>query len=115
MRGIVESEDFENIAELPHLVKVHERFGRRKDFVIITVSLDSDEEVLRGFLEKHEMPWHHVFGEAGGAQTAAERFGVNAIPAAFIIEPTGKVVASGVRGADIVRKVERVLQDNDPT
>jgi peroxiredoxin len=103
------------IAELPHLVKVHERFGRRKDFVIITVSLDSDEEALRGFLEKHEMPWYHVFGEAGGAQTAAERFGVNAIPAAFIIEPTGKVVASGVRGADIVRKVERVLQDNDPT
>jgi peroxiredoxin len=103
------------IADLPHLQAVHERFSKRDDFVMIAISLDLDEQTLRGFLEKHKLPWHHVFGEDGGAQTVADRFGVRAIPMIFIIEPEGEITAVGVRGEQIVEAIERVLEEDDAT
>jgi peroxiredoxin len=103
------------ISDLPHLLEVYDKFGKRKDLVIIGVSLDLDEKVLRDFLKKRKMPWYHVYGQAGGAQTAADRYGVNALPAVFVIGPDGKIVAIGLRGKEIVNKVKQVLEDNDST
>jgi peroxiredoxin len=99
------------LADLPHLRRVFEKFGERDDLVIIAVSLDTDEKALRDFLAKEKTGWHHVFGEAGGARVAADRFGVRAIPSVFIIDAYGRVQASNVRGEDLLRRIEQILQD----
>ncbi|UCC31989.1 MAG: carboxypeptidase regulatory-like domain-containing protein [Phycisphaerales bacterium] len=100
---------------LPQLVKVHEEFAARKDFVMISISRDFDEGVLRSFLKKNgDLKWHQVFGEAGGAQTAAERFGVTSVPQVFIIGPGGKIAAKDLQGEDIVKHVEKMLRDGEP-
>ncbi len=103
------------LTDLSHLLEIHEKFKNRKDFAIIAVSLDFDEKTLRGFIERRKLTWTHVFGEAAGAQKAADRCGVRAIPAVFIIGPDGKIIATDVRSQDIVKKSEQALQDNDPT
>ena len=99
------------VVDVPHFLKVHERFGGRGDFVMISVSLDWDEKLLRKFVEEHKMTWHQVFGETSGAQAAADRYGVGAIPAVFLTGPDGKLIASDLLGEGIVSSVEDALKD----
>ena len=101
------------IPDVRHLLNVHERFGGRGDFVMISVSLDWDEKRLREFVREHEMTWHQVFGETSGAQAAADRYGVGAIPAVFLAGPDGKLIASDLRGEAIVHSVKNALEEDD--
>ena len=101
------------VVDVPHFLKVHERFGTRGDFVMISVSLDWDEKRLREFVKKHEMTWHQVFGETSGAQLSADRYGVGAVPAVFLTGPDGKLIASDLLGETIVSSVEDALKDDD--
>ena len=103
------------VAELPHFVAVNEKFGARKDFVMISVSLDGDEKTLRDFVKERKMKWHNVFGDAGGAQKAAERYGVGALPSVFLIASDGKIVGLDLHADGLLEKVEQVLKRNDPT
>lgn len=92
---------------------LHEKFSTRDDFVIIGISLDGEEKAFRKFVEEKKIPWPQVFGDAGGAQDAADRYGVQALPALFVIDPDGKVVGRDWHGAQLVKKVQQVLEDND--
>ncbi len=99
------------VEEFPHLIAVHEKFGARKDFVMIGISRDFEEGVLRDFLKKNDkIKWPQAVGE-----TACRRFGVTYLPRLFIIGPDGKIIADQVSGQDIAKRVEQVLKDYDPT
>jgi peroxiredoxin len=96
------------VAELPVFVDLYDQGKTRKDFVMIGVSLDGDEKMLRRFLKKHRVEWHQVNGPKGGAQEAAERFGVIGLPAVFLIGPDGKILASDLREDEIAKAVKKV-------
>lgn len=102
------------VEELPNLAKVHERFGHRKDFTMINISLDDDEASLRSFIKKHKMTWHQVFGEVGGAAAAADKFGVAGIPAVFLIDQAGNIAAGVFHGASMEDEVKRVIDMKGP-
>ena len=99
------------IEEIPHLQEVWRRTKDRGDFLLISISLDRTEQVIRGFLEQTHMPWLHVFGQAGGANAAADAFGVHAIPATFLIGPDGKVLGVNLRGPELGRKLLDILPE----
>jgi thiol-disulfide isomerase/thioredoxin len=101
------------IVELPHLIALHEKFGPRKDFLMIGVSLDSDETELRDFLKERKIEWPQCVGDNGGA--TAEAFGVTGIPAVFLIGVDGKILAVNLFGAELTAKVNEVLSERDPT
>jgi len=102
------------IAELPDLEKVHEEYSAREDFVMIAISLDGDEDKLRRFLKKHKLNWHQVFGEKGGVPGAAEKFGVFSVPAVFLINPEGKIIATELHGPEIPKAVDNALKREVP-
>ena len=97
------------VAELPNVKKAHVRFGERADFVMIGMSLDFDRPTLEKFIKKEKMPWHHVYGDTGGAQTAADAFGVSGIPAMFLIDGEGKIIAADLYGERIVSEIEKAF------
>ncbi len=103
------------IDEIPHLQAVDKKFSKNDNFVMISVSLDDDESALRRFVKKKEMTWHHVVGDAGGARDAADQYGVVGIPALFLIDPEGNFAATNLRGEQLIKEIERVLKDFDPT
>ncbi len=102
------------VAEIPIFADVFEQGKPRRDFVMISVSLDGDEAMLRRFLKKRKMEWHQVYGEKGGAQAAADRFGVMGLPAVFLIGADGKILASYLRGHDILKAVKKAWQSQEP-
>lgn len=99
------------IGEVPNLVAVHERLSQRKDFQILGISLDSEEADLKSFLKNKKLPWPQVFGES--AALAAEKFGVSAIPAIFLVSPSGEVVAANLFGPTMVETVERAMKNTE--
>ncbi len=103
------------IGEVPHLLEVHKEFGQRKNFVMISVSLDQSESDLRKFINARAMTWHHVFGERNGVQSAADAYGVVGIPALFLIGPDGKIIATHLRGGAIRKEVAAAMEQADPT
>jgi len=98
------------VAETPRIIEVSEKFRGRNDLVILGVSRDFDEDSLRDFLNANpKMTWPQVFGDVGGANPAAEAFGVTGIPAIFLLDAEGKVAASDLREEQIVQEVEKAL------
>lgn len=98
------------VEEFAYLKKVHEKYGSRKDFIMIGISRDFDEPTLKNFLRRDKkIAWHQVFGEKGGVSAAVENYGVSWIPQIFIIGPDGKIRAKDIPGVQVMASVEMVL------
>ena len=98
-------------AELPNVKAAYEAYHDR-GFEVIGVSLDSDRDVLTEFLRDEEIAWPNLFveGDDGGwKHPMAVKFKVEAIPAAFLVDQTGKVVAEDVHGDELIRRLDELL------
>ena len=100
------------LGEIPNLIKVHQSFARRSDFVMLSISLDQDEAKLRSFVSARKMSWKHVCGATGSADRTADAYHVVAIPALFIIGPNGKIAASNLQGPQLKAELQRVFDSN---
>jgi len=98
-------------AELPNVRQSYETY-RARGFEVVGVSLDSDREALEQFLADEQIPWANLFaeGEAGGwKHPLAVKYGVQAIPATFLVDREGKVIAQDVRGAELGKQLKKLL------
>ncbi|TWV94691.1 TlpA disulfide reductase family protein [Chitinophaga pinensis] len=97
-------------AENPNLLKAYNKF-KDKNFTILGVSLD-DEDGRKAWLHavaKDGMPWTQVSDLQGFKSKAAIDYGINAIPANFLIAPDGKIIARNLRGDELEKKLAQVL------
>ncbi len=102
--------------ELPYLATVWKKYGSRDDFVMIGLSRDFDVETLQNFLRVNTgITWPNAVGDAGGVETAAEKFGVTWIPRVYLIDRKGKVVGKNLRGEKVVQEVEKLFDTKDPS
>jgi peroxiredoxin len=99
------------LEELPQFMEIQRKYGSRDDFVLIGISRDFDEAALRRFLAMHgKLNWHHVFGMSAAGKKIVESYGVGAMPRTFLIDRDGKLLATHLRGANIVPRVAEVMQ-----
>lgn len=101
------------IAELPNLKAAYAKY-HDKGFEILGVSFDQENagQKLADFVKKNEMPWKHLYEGKYWDTKVGRMFGVEAIPAAFLVDgTTGKILASGnmTRGANLEKQLELVL------
>lgn len=87
--------------ELPHIKSVYEKY-RQRGLEVVGVSLDTDPAALKEFLQEHQIRWPQVFypnpAERGWKSPLAQRFGVTSIPSLLLVDASGRVVATGLRG-----------------
>ncbi len=98
------------IAELPNVKKAYEAH-HADGFEIIGISLDreGDKEKLENFIKEHEMPWPQAFDGGGWQASLAQKFGINSIPATYLIGKDGTVVAADLRGPALEAAVAKEL------
>ncbi|MDR1654046.1 MAG: AhpC/TSA family protein [Prevotellaceae bacterium] len=81
------------VAALPALKQIYEKNAGRLE--ILSVSLDSDREKwLKNGIEKFDLRWKHVSNLARWDDSIAQSYAVNSIPAMYLIDREGKIVAS---------------------
>ena len=95
-------------AELPNVLRAYEKFHPR-GLEIVGVSLDQDEQKLRAFLEEKKMAWPQFYDGKGWENEIAVAWGIDSIPATYLIDQDGVVRAKGARGEALDRAVEALL------
>lgn len=97
------------LEELPELRRLHADH-HQAGFEILAVSLDEEEETVREYLARSPMPWR-VFLSAADDDATRGAFGVETIPANFLMAADGTVARVDLHGADLRAEVERLLHD----
>jgi hypothetical protein len=57
------------------------------------------------------MTWPQYFDGKMWSNEISTRYGINAIPAAWLVDKKGFVRATGVRGADVAQQVKTLLAE----
>lgn len=96
------------MGEVPALKETYAAY-HDKGFEIFGVSLDNNKERWTGAVESNGMNWIHVSDLQGWQNAAAADYGVRSIPANFLIDAEGKIVATGLRGDELKAKVAELL------
>ncbi|HAM10060.1 MAG: hypothetical protein A2X05_06980 [Bacteroidetes bacterium GWE2_41_25] len=94
--------------ENPNIVKVYNEFNK-KGFDIFGVSLDQKKDDWVKAIADDKLTWTHVSDLQYWSNAAAKTYAVNAIPASFLLDETGTIIAKNLRGDDLYNKVKEVL------
>ena len=98
------------VAEMPNVVAAYQKY-HELGFEVIGVSLDKDEDALKRFVKENKMIWPQFFDGQGWRNALATKYGIQSIPATFLIDGDGKIVAKDLRGraleAELARRLEK--------
>lgn len=95
--------------ENPALVRAYEKF-RQKGFEIYQVSLDKTREDWVRAIETDRLNWIHVSDLKYWGSPVAKLYYVKSIPANFLIDPKGKIIATNLRGAALEEKLNEIFK-----
>ncbi|SDE27415.1 Peroxiredoxin [Pricia antarctica] len=95
-------------AENPNVVSVYEKY-HDKGLNILGVSLDRTAEAWKKAIEDDGLTWQHVSHVAYFNDPIAKLYNVDAIPAAFLLDENGVIVAKNLRGPALEAKVAELL------
>lgn len=98
--------------ENPNVVKAFEKFKDKK-FTVLGVSLDGGEDGKKNWVNaiaKDGLAWAHVSDLRGWGSYVAQLYHVKAIPANFLLDPTGKIIGKDLRGEDLQAKLAEILK-----
>jgi thiol-disulfide isomerase/thioredoxin len=92
---------------LPHIQKVAKRF-QGEPLVILSVSLDSDEQKWKEFITKNEMTWPQ-YRDGGFTSPITRLFAVNVFPHTFTIDADGVLQDEHIGDASIEGKLKKLI------
>jgi peroxiredoxin len=96
-------------AENPNVVRMYNKF-KDKGFTIYSVSLDKTKADWERAIRNDNLPWTHVSDLKFWQSAAAQQYGVQAIPATFLLDKEGKIIAKNLRGEALEQKLEEILK-----
>ncbi|TDN79210.1 peroxiredoxin [Salegentibacter sp. 24] len=97
--------------ENPNLVKTYNKY-KDEGLSIIGVSLDRPGQKDRWIqaIEEDGLPWHQVSNLEFWQDPVAQLYGIKAIPAAFVLDEDGTIVARDLRGDALDKKIGELLK-----
>ena len=70
---------------------------------------DAKDKWLKAIQDDH-LTWTHVSDLQFWNNAAGRLYGIESIPANFLIDPSGKIIGKNLRGEALLQKLESVLQ-----
>lgn len=90
------------------MVALYKEF-HSKGLNIVGVSLDKDAAKWKDAIAKDKLTWTHVSNLKFWDEPIAIQYEVQSIPATFILDASGKVVAKDLRGEELKAKIAALL------
>ncbi len=94
--------------ENPNVVRVYNKY-HEKGLNIIGVSLDRKEEDWKKAIADDNLTWNHISSLDYFDDAIAKLYNVDAIPATFILDENGVIIAKNLRGPALEEKISELL------
>jgi peroxiredoxin len=91
--------------ENPNLGNLYSDF-KTKNFNIISVAVYDEDVAWRNAIRQDNMGWVNVLDTNNSVKT---KYGIMAIPASFLIDPSGKIIRKGLKGKKLKKYVEQLF------
>jgi len=95
-------------AENPNVVALYNEL-HAEGLNIIGVSLDKEAGKWKEAIAADKLTWNQISNLKFWEDPIAKQYGVTGIPATFILDASGKIVARDLRGAELKAKVNELL------
>lgn len=96
-------------AENPNILKLYNEF-HSKGLNIIGVSLDKEATKWKEAIAKDKLPWTHVSNLKFWEDPIAQLYNIKSIPATYILDSNGKIIAKDLRGEELNAKIKTLLE-----
>lgn len=94
--------------ENPNVVNAYNKY-KNHSFTVLGVSLDKSKDKWLEAIQKDQLNWAHISDLKGWKSVGAASYQVRSIPASFLVDPQGKIVAKNLRGAALESTLEKLL------
>jgi peroxiredoxin len=95
--------------ENPNVVAAYNKF-KDKNFTILGVSLDNDKAAWLQAIKNDKLTWNHMSDLKQWESDAVKTYQFDGIPFNVLIDPSGKIIASELRGEALEQKLAEVLK-----
>ncbi|WP_339885330.1 TlpA disulfide reductase family protein [Polaribacter vadi] len=95
-------------AENPFVLKAYNKY-KDQNFEIVGVSLDADQKSWEKAIQKDGLPWIHVSDLKHWKNEVAIQYGVSSVPANYLINPEGVIIAKNLRGEALTEKLSEIF------
>ena len=95
--------------ELPNVIETYKKH-HADGFEIIGISLDGEKERLESFIKDKGMTWPQYFDGQKWKNKLAVKYGVNSIPATYLLDGDGRILGKDLRGEELEKAVTTALQ-----
>jgi thiol-disulfide isomerase/thioredoxin len=85
------------VAETPKVLAVYQKY-HQLGLEIVGISLDEDKDALQKYLADNKMPWPQYFDGKKWSNRFVLQFGIDSIPAMWLVGKDGKVVTMDASG-----------------
>ena len=93
--------------EMPNVIANYDKY-HSKGFEIVGVSFDSKAESWKTAIKSIGMKWPNISDLKGWKCAAAPAYGINSIPSNVLLDGSGKIVATDLRGEALGEKLKEV-------
>jgi len=95
--------------ENPTVVAAFNRF-KDKNFTVLGVSLDDNKSKWLQAIQDDKLTWTHVSDLKQWESIVVPMYQIQGIPFNVLVDPTGKIIASELRGEDLEKTLSSVLK-----
>lgn len=97
-------------AEMPNVKEIYAKH-HGDGLEILGVSLDDDAAKWQKCIEDLDLPWYHVSALKGWDCPVAAYFKVTGVPAMFILDPDGVIIAQNLRGRELADFIDNLYKN----
>ncbi len=96
-------------AENPTVVAAFKKYNA-KNFTVLGVSLDAEKENWLQAIKDDQLTWTHVSDLKHWESKVVPLYQITGIPFNVLVNPEGKIIATGLRGEELDKKLAEVLK-----
>ncbi len=94
--------------ENPNVVAAYEQF-KNKNFTILGVSLDDDKADWLAAIQQDKLNWLQISDLKKWESTVVSAYQIQGIPFNVLLDPTGKIIATDLRGSALQNTLKQLL------
>ena len=95
--------------ENPNVVAAYEKY-KNKNFTVLGISLDEDKASWLEAIKEDKLNWQHISDLKKWESIVVGAYQIEGIPFNVLIDPTGKIIATELRGQALQETLAGVLQ-----